>query len=268
MVQIKQEMEAIFNDKTYQAALFKVAEEEGRALMEVLNEGKECLKELYTVNHPVADMMGITGAQYILGRGYDKIIDVQAEEIKKLTKLARKHPIAFVMTHKTYIDMFVLGVALAQYGLPVPHIFAGMNMSFAGLGQLGRQAGVIYLRRSFKDDKVYKATLRHYIATRVNEGAHFMWAIEGTRSRTGKIVWPKMGILKYIGEGAEQANKEVKYVPVSIVYDLIPDVKSMTEEGRGKTKSAESLSWFMNYVRKMGDNLGRISLRIGDPVHI
>ncbi|MEM9990564.1 MAG: HAD-IB family hydrolase [Bacteroidota bacterium] len=261
-------MDAIFNDKTYQAKLFKIAEKEGRALMEVLEEGKAYLEELNTQNHPIADAVGVTGAQYILSRGYEKVIDVQPEEMKKLTRLARKHPIAFVMTHKTYIDMFVLGVALAQYGIPVPHIFAGINMSFAGLGQFGRQAGVIFLRRSFKDNSVYKATLRHYIATRVNEGAHFMWAIEGTRSRTGKLVWPKMGILKYIGEGAEQASKEVKYVPVSIVYDLIPDVKSMTEEGRGKTKRAESLGWFLNYVRKMNENLGRISLRIGDPVHI
>jgi len=69
------------------------------------------------------------------------------------------------------------------------------------LGQLGRQNGVIFIRRSFKDDLIYKASLRYFIAALLDEGAHFMWAVEGTRSRTGKLVWPKMGILKYIREG-------------------------------------------------------------------
>ena len=93
-----------------------------------------------------------------------------------------------------------------------------------------------------------------------------MWALEGTRSRTGKLVWPQMGILKYILEGEAQAQKPVKYVPVSIVYDLIPDVDEMTQEGRGKVKKPEDLKWMINYLRKMNGNLGRISLRIGDPV--
>ncbi|MFK7907649.1 MAG: HAD-IB family hydrolase, partial [Chitinophagales bacterium] len=118
----------------------------------------------------------------------------------------------------------------------------------------------------FKDNLVYKATLRHYISTLVDEKASFMWAIEGTRSRTGKLVWPQMGILKYIMEG-EQASKEtVKYVPVSVVYDLIPDVMEMTAEGRGKEKKAESLTWMLDYIRKMGSKRGKISVRFGEPV--
>jgi len=162
--------------------------------------------------------------------------------------------------------MFVLSVVLARHGLPMPYTFAGSNMSFMGLAQLGRQIGVIFIRRSFKDNPVYKATLRHFIASLVDEKADFMWAIEGTRSRTGKLVWPKMGILKYIMEAEQDSPQEVKYVPVSIVYDLIPDVKEMAKEMRGKAKNAESLTWFLNYVRKMSEDHGKISLRFGDPV--
>ena len=100
--------------------------------------------------------------------------------------------------------------------------------------------GVIFIRRSFKDNEIYKATLRHFIASLVNDNAHFMWAIEGTRSRTGKLVWPKVGILKYIKEAEEQSSQEVKYVPVSIVYDLIPDVKDITLQWRRNKKTPES----------------------------
>ena len=164
--------------------------------------------------------------------------------------------------------MMVLGLVLARHGLPIPYIFAGINMDFMGLGQLGRQSGVIFIRRDIRDNDVYKLALRHFIAHVVDQKGSFMWAIEGTRSRTGKLVWPKMGILKYIMEGEQESPQEVKYVPVSIVYDLIPDVKEMAKEMRGKAKKAESLAWFIDYVKKMGERMGRISLRFGEPVSI
>ncbi|MEL7250033.1 MAG: HAD-IB family hydrolase [Bacteroidota bacterium] len=261
-------MEELINDPKFLKTLIDIADEIGMPYNEVQKEAADCLKELHTLHQPLSNVLGLQVAQYILARGYNKTIDVDPLEMKQLTKLARRHSIAFVMTHKTYLDMFVLAVALGRYGIPLPYTFAGINMDFLGFGQLARQNGVIFIRRSFKDDKIYKAALRHFIASLVKQDAHFMWAIEGTRSRTGKLVWPKVGILKYIREAEEQVVQDVKYVPVSIVYDLIPDVKEMTREGRGKKKSPESLKWFMDYVRKLDDNFGKISIRFGDPVEI
>jgi len=77
-----------------------------------------------------------------------------------------------------------------------------------------------------------------------------------------------MGILKYIYEAEQNSKRNVKYVPVSIVYDLIPDVQDMTTEGRGNNKTPETIGWFMGYVRRLNDNLGKISLRFGEPVQI
>ena len=259
-------MEKILNDPKFQKTLDELAKKQGDSLEQITKEATTYLKELYTSQEPIANIIGIETTQYLLARAYDKTIDINPKEAKQVAKLMRKHPVAFVLTHKTYIDTLVLAVALARYGLPMPHTFAGINMSFMGIAQFGRKNGVIFIRRSFKDNFVYKATLKHYIASLVKDKAHFMWAIEGTRSRTGKLVWPKMGILKYIMDAEVDSAQEVKYVPVSIVYDLIPDVKEMTLEGRGKKKKAESLSWFVNYLRKMGDRLGKISLRFGAAV--
>jgi len=261
-------MDQILNDSTFQQKLVSIAQTTGQSQIQVYREAESYLKELYATHQPFANIAAIELSNYILSRGYDKTIDVNPVEIKELTKVMRKHPIAFVMTHKTYIDMLVLALVLARHGLPLPYTFAGVNMNMAGLGMLGKQSGFIFIRRSFKDNPIYKATLRHFIASKVNEREHFMWSIEGTRSRTGKLVWPKMGILKYIMEAEQESKEEVQYVPVSIVYDLIPDVEDMTKEGRGKDKTAESLSWFMEYIRKMGSNFGKISIRFGEPVHI
>ncbi len=261
-------MKHILNDAKFQRTLDELAKGEQLNRVQVNLEAEEYLKELYTEQKPMGNMLGVQAVQYVLGRGYNKSIDVNPAELRTLTKLMYRHPIAFVMTHKTYIDMAVLGLVLARYGLPLPYTFAGINLDFPGLGGLGRSSGVIFIRRSFKDNLVYKSSLRHYIKSLVDNKASFMWAIEGTRSRTGKLVWPQMGILKYIMEADQQSKENVKYIPVSIVYDLIPDVKEMTLEGRGKKKRSEDLAWLMDYVKKMGNDMGKISLRFGDPVEI
>lgn len=257
----------IKNSSQYKNMISSLVAETGLAQEEVMESAAKYLKELYTEHVPSTTILATEASQYLLSRGYDKTIDVNIEEIKNLGKIARKQSIAFVLTHKTYIDTLVLSIVLARYGLPMAYTFGGINMSFLGIGQIGRKAGVIFIRRSFKDNTIYKAVLRFFIAHLVNQNSSFMWAIEGTRSRTGKLVWPKMGILKYIMEAEQDTKKDVAYIPVSIVYDLIPDVHEMTQEVRGKSKKPESLMWFVNYMKNLGGNLGKISIRFGDPVH-
>ncbi len=263
---MKEPFESVFTDPDFQKTLQGLAEKLAVPEQEVNTAASEALKEMFTIQHPILQTMGVQLAEFVVDRAYEKTIDVNIDELKDLVKMMRSHSVAFVMTHKTYIDMFVLGITLARHGLKIPFIFAGANMAFAGIGQLGKRAGTIFIRRSFKEDEIYKATLRHFIAHLVQKKEHFMWALEGSRSRTGKLIWPKMGILKYIHEAEKQSHAKVKYVPISIVYDLIPDVEDMTLEGRGKVKKSESLAWFLNYVRKMGEEHGKISLRIGEPV--
>lgn len=259
------EITRMLNHPNFQKTLAGLATERGDSLKTVNKEAEGYLTELYAEHQPMSNIVMMEFAQYVLGSGYDKTIDVNPDEIKKLSKLMRKHSIAFVLTHKSYVDLLVLALVLARHGLPIPFMFAGINLDLFAVGKMARKAGIVYIRRSFKDNPVYKASLRHFIASFLDKQAHFMWALEGTRSRTGKLVWPQMGILKYILEGEAQSNRTVKYVPVSIVYDLIPDVAEMTKEGQGKNKKPEDLAWMVNYVRKMSGNLGRISLRIGDP---
>lgn len=264
---MKENFENILNDTVFQKTLEGLSKKLDLSILETNDSAEKALKEMYTHQHPILQTFGVQMAEFIVDRAYEKTVDINISELKALGKLMRTNSVAFVMTHKTYIDMFVLGIALARHGLKIPYIFAGANMAFAGIGQLGKRAGTIFIRRSFKDDEIYKATLRHFISYLVKSKEHFMWALEGSRSRTGKLIWPKMGILKYIQEAEVHSGAQVKYVPISIVYDLIPDVEDMTLEGRGKAKKSESLAWFVNYIRKMGEDHGRISLRIGEPVN-
>ncbi|QRM89176.1 HAD-IB family hydrolase [Lacinutrix sp. WUR7] len=261
-------MDHIIAHHKFQDALKQIAIELKLDLEDVKKQGANCIKELYAQQHPIAKLMSVKSFDYILSRAYNDKIDVDPKGIKKLMKLMQKNSVAFIMTHKTYLDTLVLISTLARYGMPIPYSFGGSNLAFPGMKQLGNNAGLIFIRRSFKDDLIYKAALRHYIASIIDKGDHLTWNIEGTRSRTGKIIYPKMGILKYIKEGEAQSTRNIKYVPVSIVYDLIPDVKQMTEEGKGQEKKSENIKETVSYIKKLGNDYGRAAIRFGDPVEM
>lgn len=261
-------MEELLKDKIFLEKLQEIGKRLSMPPGDVDRKAKACIKELYTEQSPWIHTLAIQFSQFVLSRAYDSTIDVNPAELKELSKIMRRQSVAFVMTHKTYIDMLVLGVVLVRHGLPLPYIFSGINMSFMGLNEVGRKSGAIFIRRSFKDDEIYKLCLRHFIASLVGAQKHFMWALEGTRSRTGKLVWPKMGVLKYIMEAEQTVKSNVAYIPVSIVYDLIPDVDEMMKEGRGKSKDPESLMWFLNYIRKMGKDHGKVAIRFGKPLNL
>lgn len=262
-------IQQILSIPEFQKTLARISVQKGISQVQANIEAESYLRELFTEHDTTVNIGFIEAFQFVLSQGYDKSIDVNPLELKALAKLMRDNSVAFVLTHKSYIDLMVLSLVLARHGLPIPYLFAGINLDFFLFGKLMRKNGLIFIRRSFKDNPIYKATLRHFITYLLNQQSQFMWAIEGTRSRTGKLVWPQMGILKYIMEANQDAEKKVKFVPVSIVFDLIPDVAEMTEEGRGKNKKPENFKWMLNYIRKMSkNNLGKISVRIGTETEI
>ncbi len=261
-------MEDIINNVKFQKTLKQIAKANDLDIEAVKKDAAKYIKELYAEQHPVAKIASIRGFDYILSRAYSDKIDVDPRGIKKLMKLMREHSVAFILTHKTYLDTLVLISTLARYGMPVPYSFGGINLAFPGLKQLGKSAGIVFIRRSFKDNPVYKVALRHYISSIIDRGDHLTWNIEGTRSRTGKILHPQMGILKYIMDAEKESSRDVKYVPVSIVYDLIPDVKEMTEQAKGAKKKSENVAEGIKYIRSLGNDYGRAAIRFGDPVEI
>ena len=254
---MENKLENIIKYTQFQEKLQEIAISQKKGIAEIKKEAENCIKELYSQQHPVANILSIKGFQFMMSKAYSNKIDINREEIKNLMNLMKQHSVAFILTHKTYLDTVVLVNTLARYGMPIPYTFGGINLAFPGFKQLGKNSGLIFIRRSFKDNPVYKASLRHYISCLIENGDHLTWNIEGTRSRTGKIVYPQMGILKYIMEGEKDSSRSIKYVPVSIVYDLIPDVKTMTEEGKGKEKKSENVAEFVKYFKSLGNQYGK-----------
>jgi len=171
-------------------------------------------------------------------------------------------------THKTYLDGMVVPKVLYDNDFPLPHMFGGANMNFPGLGFLLHRAGGIFIKRSFKDNELYKITLRHYIGYLMEKRFPMNWAFEGTRSRLGKLMPPRYGLLKYVLEACHATDAHnIHIIPISISYDLIRDVEEYATEQTGRAgKGAESLRWFIGYMRSLARPMGKVYMNIGEPV--
>jgi glycerol-3-phosphate O-acyltransferase len=255
----------ILDNPAFESAIADISRRSGKPGTGLMAEAAADLKEMSSSKNFLAVRMFAALGRFIYRRGYHRHPVFDLDEVERVRAASSARSVVFLVTHKTYLDFFVLFDFLYRQGIPTPYIFGGLNMNFAGFGVLARHAGGIFIRRSFKDDEVYKLVLKRYIESLIQDGSCFMWAIEGTRSRTGKLLMPKLGLLNYVSDASRNlASDAISYIPVSVVYDQIPDVVDMAAQEAGAEKKPENLAWFMNYVRGIGGPFGNIHIRFGE----
>jgi glycerol-3-phosphate O-acyltransferase len=200
-----------------------------------------------------------------LSRAYSAEVDEEA--VAKIRDLSRQYPLAFLPSHRSYLDPLVLRSALHRHGFAPNHVLGGLNVSFWPIGPVARRSGVVFIRRSVRDEPVYKLVLREYIGYLVRKRFNLEWYIEGGRTRTGKLRPPRYGLLNYlINAVRDQAGQEVMLIPTSIVYDQLYEVGAMAAEEHGAKKTPESLSWLVGYARAQGRGFGKVRVRFGEPL--
>ncbi|MDQ2725211.1 MAG: glycerol-3-phosphate 1-O-acyltransferase, partial [Actinomycetota bacterium] len=242
-----------------------LAETLGRDPDEVMADARRCFGEMATVQNHFARDVWAQLARFMWGRAYQ--LEVDESELEKIRELGRRQALVFLPSHKSNLDSFVMTSSLYESGFPPNHVMGGNNMSFWPMGALGRRVGVVFIRRSFGGDDVYKLALRHYLAYLASKRLNLEWYIEGGRSRTGKLLPPRMGLLNYLARGVEEVDvPEVYLVPVSIVYERLNEVVEMTEESRGAKKQPEGLKWMLGYIHSQRGRLGRIQVHFAEPV--
>jgi len=258
-------MKSILNKASFQSELERLAGASNRPITELSAEAVRDLAEMRAVRNPVAVRLFAALSRFVYRRGYHHLLIYDLDEVERVRAESKNRSIVFLVTHKTYLDFFVLFDFLYRQGISTPYIFGGLNMNFAGFGGLARRAGGIFIRRSFGDDETYKAVLRRYLEFLIEDKSCFMWAIEGTRSRTGKLLTPRLGLLNYLSNACRNLSENaISYIPVSVVYDQIPDVVDMAAQEAGAEKKPENLPWFVDYVRGIGGPFGDIHIRLGD----
>jgi len=258
----------VLRDDRFRAALRELADEEGRDFNDVEHYARECLGELAV--RPADRYLGWIAklARFMYTRSFESEFDVNGEALEELKKLARTRPVVFLWSHKSHLDGFVLTRTLYDADFrPHPLTFAGLNMNFPGFGAVARNAGAIFLRRSFRDDKIYKLVLKYFIDYLASRRVPLSWSIEGTRSRTGRLSPPKLGLIHWVVEAYKRASiDDAVFVPVAISFDQIPEMDDYIAMQHGVPKRRESLKWFIDYIAGMKSNYGKVYVRFAEPI--
>ncbi|MCJ1313360.1 hypothetical protein MMC25_007038 [Agyrium rufum] len=244
---------------------------------------KEIARSLQEVASDLTDRMickmesrrFIRGAYYIctqlLTRAYHQGIHVSSEEVLRLRSVAeqaakRKHSIIFLPCHRSHIDYVSLQLICYRLGIALPTVVAGENLNMPGIGWFLQHAGAMWIRRTFANDTLYTTLVQSYMDTLLEGGYNIECFVEGTRSRTGKLLPPKFGILGFLMDSVRSGRVDDAIVcPVSAQYDKVIETPSYISELLGNPKPKETLVDLLSASSLLSLKLGRVDVRFHAP---
>jgi glycerol-3-phosphate O-acyltransferase len=192
-------------------------------------------------------------------------IEYDPKDMAKLRASSRDGTLVFLPSHKSHVDYLVISYQLNALDMPVPMIAAGDNLDFFPMGPLFRRSGAFFIRRSFKGDRLYAAIVDSYVRRLFRDGFPLELYLEGGRSRTGKLLPPKLGLLSMIVDATlAESQRQVFFVPVSIGYERIIETDSYHRELTGGEKSKEDAVGLLRSGTVLNHRYGRINLQFGE----
>lgn len=193
------------------------------------------------------------------------------EKLRGCLKLPRVQ-VVVIPQHRSYADFIIVSLLLGIWGLPLPHVVSGEDfLKMGALSNVMRGAGAFFMRRSFKNDPLYAILFREYIRHLVLNQQLIEFFIEGSRSRSAKMLKPKMGILKFITDAFFDGQNEVTdviFVPISLSYDQLLEAPLYAKELLGVPKPKETVSNMFKGWLSLQKEYGSIQLAVGDPVSL
>ena len=232
-----------------------------------VEEAGKMLDELATGwSRASVDIVSVLGR--MLSRGFDPEIDYEEFQVAAMRSRLEAHPAVLLFSHRSYIDGAVVPVAMQENRLPPVHVFAGINLSFGLMGPLLRRSGVIFIRRNIGGDPIYKYVLREFVGYIVEKRFNLSWSIEGTRSRTGKMLPPKLGLLAYVADAyLDGRSEDILLQPVSISFDQLHETDEYAAYAQGGEKTPEGVGWLYNFIKAQGErSYGKIYVRFPEAV--
>ena len=222
------------------------------------------------LNEIVADRSYITIQilQRVLSAFWNKFysgIDVHFSA--QLKQLALSHELVYVPCHRSHIDYLLLSYVIHNEGLAIPYIAAGKNLNMPVIGSVLRKAGAFFIRRSFKNNALYSTVMFEYLASQLSTAMPIEYFIEGGRSRTGRLLQPKPGMLAMtIRAFLKYQQRPIAFVPVYIGYEKMIESKSYLAELKGGDKKSETFLTSIKSVLAIRGFYGRVSTSFGQPI--
>jgi glycerol-3-phosphate O-acyltransferase len=194
---------------------------------------------------------------------------IEVFNIAPVKDIALTHQLIYVPCHRSHVDYLLLSYVIFHEGLALPYIAAGKNLNMPIIGRILRGGGAFFLRRSFRDKPLYSAVMTEYLYELVRLGVPIEYFIEGGRSRTGRLLRPKLGMLSMTVDGwIRSQTRPLAFVPVYIGYEKLVEGRSYVGELYGHKKKTESLFSSIRSILKLRGQFGKVTTSFGQPIKL
>ncbi len=258
--------ESILTGQRFQQFMDTYSKNRNLPIHEVRKKADAYIEEIAAGYNPAYIKFFSTIVGWILRAMFDGV-SINNNALNKIKRLALKGPLVLIPCHKSHIDYLILSYLLYHNNMPVPLVAAGKNLSFWPMGLLFRSGGAFFIRRSFRGAVLYSKVFAAYIHKLLEEGHNIEQFIEGGRSRTGKLLMPKLGLLSIILNAFKNgACEDLIIVPIYIGYDRVLEEKSYLQELEGGKKEPETLKGVIKARKFLTKRYGKIYIQFNDPL--
>src|SRR6185437_4015792 len=203
-----------------------------------------------------------------LSRLWNRLYDgVVFGHVETLERTAEGNEIVYVPCHRSHMDYLLLSYVIYVNGFAIPHIAAGINLNLPIVGRFLRMGCAFFIRRSFRGNALYTVVFMKYLAAIMARGHSIEYFIEGGRSRTGRLLQPKTGMLSMtLRSFLRDPVRPVVFMPVYFGYERIVEGNTYIGELSGKPKEKESVLGLLRTFRKFRERFGKVHVNLGEPI--
>jgi len=260
--------ESILTNERFQHFMESHSKSRHISLLEVRKNADEYLDEIAAKYSPGLIKIAEVIVGWFLRTMFEDVI-VNTDDLSRIKTMSQKGPLILIPNHKSHIDYLILSYLLYQNNMPCPHIAAGKNLSFWPMGPLFRGAGAFFIRRTFRGAVLYSKVFSEYIHKLLQEGFNIEFFIEGGRSRTGKLIMPKLGLLSILLDAYKnKACEDMIFVPIYIGYDRVIEETAYLNELEGGKKEKETFLQVIKARKFLKNRYGKIYIQFHDPISI
>ncbi len=255
---------AVLRTRAVRAAVAQEAREKKISRRQALEQARRLAEEIAAnYSHAFVRFM-----ERVLTRLWNRLYDgVEFGHVQTLEEAADGNEIIYVPCHRSHMDYLLLSYAIYRQGYAIPHIAAGVNLNLPVIGRFLRKGGAFFIRRSFRGNSLYTVVFMKYLAAIMARGHSIEYFIEGGRSRTGRLLQPKTGMLSMtLRSFLRDPARPVVFLPVYFGYERIVEANTYIGELSGKPKERESIFGLIRALPRLKERFGRVHVNLGEPI--
>ncbi|HZX71424.1 MAG TPA: glycerol-3-phosphate 1-O-acyltransferase PlsB [Rhodanobacter sp.] len=259
-------VDAVLNAEPVRAAIAASAAKEKISHAKAWRKAQKLVLEIAAdYSHPA-----VRSASFLLSNFWNKLYDgIAMHHFDKVRAAAPGFEVIYVPSHRSHADYLLMSYQLHVSGVVVPHIAAGANLNLPVIGPMLRRGGAFFMRRSFSGNPLYAVVFKEYMVQLIDRGVPMEYFIEGGRSRTGRLLAPRGGLLAMTVRAFLRApRRPVLFQPVYIGYEKLMEGNSYAGELSGKPKEKESLLGLLKGLKVLRQRYGHVALNFGEPIEL